>query len=69
MVFLKLLFVEKFADVAENNVLQRDKTSRAKITGSSLVTFWELLLQIGVVSGHRRQVVVFEKLLNDYVPN
>ena len=51
------------------NVWRRGKTSRATITQSSLVTFLSLLVQIWGDSGNRRQVVVFDKLLNSCVPD
>ena len=66
---LKRFFVKKFADVSETNVCRSGKTSCAKMTRSSLVTFWSLSVHIGYDRNHRRQVVVFETLLNTCVPN
>ena len=55
--------------MAEKNVAEVAKQVvgklRGKITRSSSVTFWSLLVQIGGGRGHRRQVVVFDTLLKD----
>ena len=51
------------------NVCLRGKTSRPKITWSSLVKVWTLLVHIGSFRGHIIQVVVSETLLNACVSN
>ena len=66
---LEKVISENFSDVAEKNVCLRGKTSHAKMNRLSSITFWSLLVRIGGGSGHRRQVFIFDTLLNACVPN